>query len=287
MLRTRIWMGAILIALAAAMLVLDQPYASYFPFLLLFILILSAAACLEMHLLLGSERSPPLWFSFASLLAIALSNWPAHLWLRGVDPWFLILAALTGVVLSSFLVEMARFRRPDSSVVRIAISVWMAAYLGLLPSFLIQLRWLEGADSVFSSCPRGVAALILTIFVPKMCDIGAFFTGRALGRHPMTPVLSPKKTWEGLVGGLATAMAAALIFNRIWPAMPGQDLAALGLGFTVGLAGVYGDLAESLVKRDCMKKDASRMVPGFGGVLDVVDSIIFAAPVAYCWLRWV
>jgi phosphatidate cytidylyltransferase len=283
MLRTRIWMGAILIALAAAMLVLDQPYAPYFPFLLLFILILGAAACLEMYLLLGPERTPPLWFCFASLLAIDLANWPCHLWFPAADPWFVVLTTLTGVVLASFLVEMARFRRPDGAVVRIALSVWIAAYLGLLPSFLIQLRWLEGADP--GLIPRGVAALILTIFVPKMCDIGAFFTGKALGRHPMTPVLSPKKTWEGLVGGLTTAMVAAFVFNRIWPALPGQDLATLGLGLTVGLAGVFGDLAESLIKRDCMKKDASQMVPGFGGVLDVVDSIIFAAPVAYFWLR--
>jgi len=64
-----------------------------------------------------------------------------------------------------------------------------------------------------------------------------------------------------------------------------SDFAALGFGVTVGGAGVLGDLAESLIKRDCQKKDASQVVPGFGGVLDVVDSVLFAAPVAYCWLH--
>ncbi len=68
--------------------------------------------------------------------------------------------------------------------------------------------------------------------------------------------------------------------------LQGGDWAALGFGLTVGLAGVLGDLAESLIKRDCRRKDAADTVPGFGGVLDVIDSILFAAPVAYLWLRW-
>lgn len=285
MLRTRIWMGGILIALAGAMLILDQPYAPYFPFLLLFLLGLTLAACLELNYLLGTDRAPPLWFCLLSLLAIDLANWPTHIWFPKFDAWSGIMAALVGVVLGSFLVEMARFRRPDGAIVRIALSVWIAAYLGLLPSFLVQMRWLQFTSPESFPCPQGVAALILTIFVPKFCDIGAFFAGMTLGRHRMTPLLSPKKTWEGLAGGLLTAMAVAVVFNRIWPVLPGQDWTALGFGLTVGLAGVFGDLAESLIKRDCMKKDASHMVPGFGGVLDVVDSIVFAAPVAYLWLR--
>jgi phosphatidate cytidylyltransferase len=71
--------------------------------------------------------------------------------------------------------------------------------------------------------------------------------------------------------------------NRVHPLL--SDVKAIGLGVTVGIAGVLGDLAESLIKRDCVKKDASRVVPGFGGVLDVVDSVIFSAPVTYWWLK--
>jgi phosphatidate cytidylyltransferase len=279
-------MGTILVLLAAAMLVLDQPFRPYYPFLLLFLVVFVPLACLELLQLLGPERRPSPFFCLPAVLAVVLANWPAWCWPGlQLDPWHSVLAVFTAVVLAAFLVEMATFREPGNSVQRIALAVWVVAYLGLLPCFLAQQRWLPGLEDRESGTSRGVAALALTIFVPKVCDIGAYFTGRFLGRHRMTPVLSPKKTWEGFAGGLAAAALAAVGLNRWLPALRGGDLAALGFGLTVGLAGVLGDLAESLVKRDCRQKDASQLMPGFGGVLDVVDSIVFSAPVAYCWLR--
>jgi phosphatidate cytidylyltransferase len=292
-------MGTLLVLLTTAVLAFDQPYQPFYPFLLLFVLVVTPFACLELLQLLGPERRPDTGFCLAALLAVLLANWPSHVLpalsdgpsflaplarLR-LDPWNSVLAVFTAVVLASFLVEMAAYREPGGSVQRIALTVWIVAYLGLLPSFLVQQRWLEELGTSGGGPARGVAALALTIFVPKVCDIGAFFTGKLLGRHPMTPVLSPKKTWEGFAGGMVAAVLLAVVLNRTMPALRGGDLAALGFGLTVGLAGVLGDLAESLVKRDCGQKDASQLVPGFGGVLDVVDSILFAAPVAYCWLR--
>jgi phosphatidate cytidylyltransferase len=298
MLRTRILVGAVLVVLATAMLVFDQPFQPFFPFLLLCVLVLALVSCAELLQLLGPQRRMHPWFCLVALLAVFLANWPAHIlpaltgWRLGsfalddvkLDPWNNILAAFTGVVLAAFLVEMARYERPDGAAPRIALTIWIIAYLGLLPSFLIQMRWLKEMGETPGLVSRGVAALILTIFIPKIGDIGAFFTGLLFGRHQMTPVLSPKKTWEGFAGGMVAAVAGAVLLNRQWPALNGDGL-AVGFGLTVGLAGVLGDLAESLVKRDCRQKDASQMVPGFGGVLDVVDSIIFAAPVAYCWFR--
>jgi phosphatidate cytidylyltransferase len=186
------------------------------------------------------------------------------------------------LTLAAFLVEMAIFHEPGNSVARIALTLWVATYLGLLPSFLAQLRWLKGDD------PRyGTMALALAIFVPKVCDIGAYFTGRLLGRHSMTPVLSPKKTWEGAVGGLAAAAGTTIALDRLAPVhWLHEDVPlAVAFGITVGISAMLGDLAESLIKRDCGRKDASQVVPGFGGILDVVDSVIFAAPVVYLWLR--
>jgi phosphatidate cytidylyltransferase len=298
MLRTRILVGAVLVVLATAMLVFDQPFQPFFPFLLLFVLVLGLLAAGELLQLLGPARRMHPWFCLVALLTVLLANWPEHIlpkltgWPFGslgldrlkLDSWNSLLAVFTAVVLAAFLVEMARYERPDGAVPRIALTIWIIAYLGLLPSFLIQMRWLGD-----SSGTKGVAALTLTIFVPKIGDIGAFFTGLLFGRHKMTPVLSPKKTWEGFSGGMVAAMIGAVLLNRLWAEPAHQalsgDVVAMGFGLTVGLAGVLGDLAESLVKRDCMQKDASQMVPGFGGVLDVVDSIIFAAPVAYCWFR--
>jgi phosphatidate cytidylyltransferase len=129
---------------------------------------------------------------------------------------------------------------------------------------------------------EGAVALALAIFVPKMCDTGAYFTGRLFGRHKMAPVLSPKKTWEGAAGGIGLAVVTAVALDQLGPSLSGIA-AEVGFGVTVGAMGMLGDLAESLIKRDCQRKDASQIMPGFGGVLDVVDSIVFAAPVAYWW----
>src|SRR5205823_11647324 len=93
-----------------------------------------------------------------------------------------------------------------------------------------------------------------------------------------------KKTWEGAAGGLVVAVLVALGLNSLGPVIHGGIPEVIVFGLSVGVMGMLGDLAESLIKRDCERKDASQIVPGFGGVLDVVDSIILAAPVAYLWL---
>jgi phosphatidate cytidylyltransferase len=202
----------------------------------------------------------------------------------GRDPWHWIVGAFTTVLLAVFLVEMTHYREPGRSAGRIGLTLLLAAYLGLLPCFLAQLRWPPDAD--LGRAPRaGTLSLALAVFVPKCSDIGAYFTGRFLGRHPMAPVLSPKKTWEGAAGGLAASVAAAVGIDRLGPVLLHGLWTEIGFGLTVGAAGMLGDLAESLLKRDFQHKDASHVVPGFGGVLDVVDSIVFAAPVSYCWLR--
>jgi phosphatidate cytidylyltransferase len=100
----------------------------------------------------------------------------------------------------------------------------------------------------------------------------------------MTPLLSPKKTWEGAAGGLLASIAAAIAINRLGPAL-NYGLMEIAFGISVGLAALLGDLAESLIKRDSGQKDASQVVPGFGGILDIVDSVIFSAPVSYWWLK--
>jgi phosphatidate cytidylyltransferase len=283
MLRTRLWMGACLIALAVAMLVADRGNGPWYPFLFLFFTVVGAGATVELLNLLPGEIRPARGPCLAGVLAIILANWPAHV---GYDSFGssleLVLGVFAAALLGTFLYEMFRFRVPGGAIVRIAVAVWIFAYLGVLPSFLAQLRWTSSTAD--TSHDRGAAALGMAIFIPKMCDIGAYFTGRIVGRHRITPVLSPGKTAEGFVGGLLLSAICAFAINRQVHVLA-TDIRALEFGLTVGLAGIYGDLAESLIKRDSKHKDAGNVVPGFGGILDVIDSIVFAAPVAYWWLR--
>src|SRR6516162_2009934 len=210
MLRTRLWMGAVLIGLASGVLAVDQYLGPWYPFLFIFILALALAACHELLQLLGPALRLPGWLCYASVAAVVAANWPAHL-LGNSFAWLWIVGTFATVVLSSFLVEMATFREPGGSVLRIALTIFTAAYLGLLSSFLVQLRW--PASGGPEDVKRCTVALALTIFVPKCCDIGAYFIGRIFGWHRMTPTLSPKKTWEGLAGGLLVAALAALGIN--------------------------------------------------------------------------
>jgi phosphatidate cytidylyltransferase len=274
MLSHRLWMGALLILLAAAVLFFD--IAPTYPFLLALIMVLGVAAVTELHSLLLPTLRPPLWLCLVGTLALLLANWVGEpRWnLPGFpDSGRMTAGILTAAVMAAFVAEMIAFREPGGSVPRIAIACWIILYLGYLPGFLVHLRFRD----------NGLAYLALAIFVPKCCDIGAYATGRLLGRHRMAPVLSPSKTYEGLVGGLVLAIVAAVVPNQ-WRQAGLSDASAVGFGLTVGAAGVLGDLAESLIKRDCRQKDASHIVPGFGGVLDVIDSVIFAAPVAFFWI---
>jgi phosphatidate cytidylyltransferase len=123
-----------------------------------------------------------------------------------------------------------------------------------------------------------------------MSDVGAYTVGRLIGRHKMAPVLSPGKTWEGVAGGLGfSCLGAWVTFTWLVPAMTGEAPTPAAwrwivYGLLVGGTGIVGDLAESLIKRDVGRKDSSTWMPGFGGVLDLLDSILIAAPIAYlCW----
>ena len=278
MLKTRLWMGAILIALTIGMLVAD-PYLPWFPFLFLFVVGLSLAGCHELVNLLGPQRVPQRIVCYLGIVVFALSNWLANTPTFHAHFWTLLIGILAGFLLLVFLYEMTTFTSPGRSVERMAVTWLIVGYLGLLPCFFAQIRWIS-PDHHDNS-----VRLALAVFVPKCCDIGAYCAGRLLGRHKMTPVLSPKKTWEGAVGGLIAGVLAAVAIDQFGSAkVLGHDWRwEIGFGLTVGVAGMLGDLAESLIKRDCQIKDASAAVPGFGGVLDVVDAIIFSAPVSYLW----
>lgn len=276
--RTRIIVGSLLTLLAAGVFYGDHVLGWPYPFLLAVSAIFGAIAAHELVSLIPPQRRPNWALAMAGTLSLLLLNWIAvHI---NVSHWPLIVGGLTAVMVLAFFWEMHIFQVPGESLNRVALTVLCAAYLGLLAGYFVNLRVQQ------QSPIDGTLAMILAIFVPKGCDIGAYFTGSFIGKHKMTPHLSPKKTWEGAAGGLLTAMAVALIVYAYQPIIPGGWMGAAAFGLVVGAMGMLGDLAESLIKRDCGSKDAANLIPGFGGVLDVIDAVLFAAPVVYVWLNY-
>jgi len=198
------------------------------------------------------------------------------------------IAASTLMFIVAFTMLLAALRRAweketQLAIVRMAGTVLTTLYLGGLAWFLMAIRVKHSEH--FS----GSTMLILMILlVVKSTDIGAYFGGRALGRHKLIPWLSPGKTWEGLAFGLATAALVSLGLSRLVyvpERLPWWN--ALLFGAVIGFVGQLGDLLESLMKRDAEVKDSGRLIPGFGGVLDIIDSPVFAAPFAYLWFSLV
>lgn len=278
MIRTRVIVGSVLALAAAGLLAGDRHLDPFFPCLFVCLAFVGVFATRELVSLLPASFRPSRTLVTVGVIIVLASNWYncVHAGPTGRSPWPPVVGAFVCVLVVGFLIEMRRFREPGAAVLRLALLVFAVAYLGLLGSCLAQLRWV--ADPFRSS-----VILALTIFVPKCADIGAFFTGTFLGRRKMTPVLSPKKTWEGFAGGLIASVLVAVGLHAATDVFRHGLVEATLFGLLVGVAGVLGDLAESLIKRDGQQKDAARSIPGFGGVLDVIDSVLFAAPVAYLW----
>lgn len=275
--RTRIVIGNLLAAFTIALLAGDRYLAPWFPILFTALVFIGVVATRELVALFPAEVRPPAAPTVAAVLLVMLANW-VPLFDPSVGRREAVLVAFLAVFMLAVLAEMARYREPGGIVPRLGLVLFAAAYLGLLGSAFAQLRWLS-ADPVRTSWLLGLA-----IFIPKGADTGAYFAGRAFGRHRMTPYLSPKKTWEGLAGGLTWSALTAVGFDLVAGGLFGHGMMeAAAFGVVVGSVGVLGDLAESLVKRDGYAKDAATSIPGFGGLLDVIDSVLFAAPVAYLW----
>jgi phosphatidate cytidylyltransferase len=195
-------------------------------------------------------------------------------------PPFKPIAASTLAFIVVFVMLFAALRRAwgkqtQEAIVHMAGTVLATLYLGGLAWFLLALRVKESDNVV------GTTMIILMILlVVKFTDIGAYFGGKRFGKHKLIFWLSPGKTWEGLFFGMMTAGCVGAICAAF---IPGQLRWWQGLifGIVIGGIGQLGDLLESLMKRDAEVKDSGQSIPGFGGVLDVIDSPLLAAPFAY------
>ena len=192
--------------------------------------------------------------------------------------------AFVAACIVAFITEIASYKTEINAIPRLGLTVLGIFYIGLLIGMLTLLRFID--NDRWQSLP--LISLIVTV---KMGDIGAYTVGRLVGKHRLTKQLSPGKTIEGVVGGTLFSVAGSFFALRILPAWmqlqtPRLDAWQIATyGILMGLAGVLGDLAESLIKRGTGQKDSSGWLPGFGGILDLIDSLLLAGPLSYLfWL---
>lgn len=205
---------------------------------------------------------------------------------------------MTLIIFTIFVRQFPQKNNPQP-LPTIACTLLGLAYVPLLLIFMLNLcfRWTPTAwNEPFSS--TAATLIVYLVLVVKASDIGAYAVGSTLGRHKMFPRISPGKTWEGLAGGFAAGIAASMALywhlHNPDPAVHAAEFGrlsltsghALFLGAFLSAIGVIGDLVESLLKRSAGMKDSGRLFPGMGGILDVLDSLLFAAPALYFYLRW-
>ncbi len=211
------------------------------------------------------------WIGLGGGLLIPLSIYWQFEPTEGWELFFMVLAFLV-----LFILQLRR----DSSqaIVGISTTLFGIFYISWCFSFLMKLRFING-----SGVPDGRWLVALVLLVTKGGDIGAYIIGTLFGRHRFIPKISPSKTWEGAVGGLLFSLIAAVSLKPALPSVPMGHLLALGV--LLGLLGQLGDLSESLIKRDSQVKDSGQILPGMGGILDVIDSLLFTSPICYFYVQ--
>ena len=274
MLRYRLITGPLLILLVVGVVFLDDyieagysELAAAFPkgsVLFLFSAVLCVLIAREISAFakdVGIRTSSTL-SSLAALIAltsIALSTWQC----TAMDASVLLSSGFA-LIFAMTMLTVGISRETNGAIGLLGATLIAAVYGGAMLGFWLLLRAQHSAWFL-------AAALLTT----KSSDIGAYAVGCTIGRHKLIPWLSPKKSWEGLVGGIATSALVAALFAHFW-------FAAI-VGACLGLAGQFGDLCESALKRDAGAKDSGSLLPGMGGVLDVLDSPLLAGPVLW-WL---
>jgi len=291
-LRWRLILGALIIAILASLCWADTHVGRPGIFLLPLAIVLCLLATRELlDIFRAGGRSPVAWATYLGTLLPVLAAGAPIAWAVypqncpvGRVGWLAF--GLAAGLMVALIGEMLRYRQPGSTITNLAASSLSILYLGGLLGFLIQLRLLP--DGGWPTGDRGMIALLSLVVVVKLSDTCQFTFGKLFGRHKLAPAISPGKTWEGALGGVAasvviSSMLLAAVFEKFGSEVDYVSILAYCL--LVCIAGIVGDLAESMLKRDAGVKDSSQWLPGLGGILDLLDSLLIAAPVAYfCWV---
>jgi phosphatidate cytidylyltransferase len=269
---TRVWSGAVLIAIAVAVVWLAPAWLFFLVAQVLLVL-----AFLEYARIAGAAGfGVPRVVACAATIATSIGI-SSTMWIEGSvvgSATLLDVAVMSGfVVLASM--TLTAWRGERDVVARVGAAVLPMLYLGLPIGALVSLRAVHGRAALF--------LLMLTVMVS---DTAQYYTGRAFGKRKLAPTISPGKTVEGAVGGFVFGGVLMAVVGAWWlPETPVALRAALGA--TIVALGIAGDLFESMLKRSANLKDSSTLIPGHGGVLDRIDALLFAAPVYYIVLKYV
>ena len=270
MLKNRIVTSAWAIPLLGVIIWFGDPYFT------ILIAVVGLLAAMEFYRLTKGLKAQPLTIFGViwTILLIVIRNPTIHSWLAShIDVELLIPTIITFGMAVSLILLLTR----KTKLGAFTDWAWTFAgilYIGLLLSYLVTLRGLD----------NGRSWVFLAIFATFGSDSAAYFVGKAIGKRKLAPDISPKKTWEGAIGGLVGAAAVSLLFLLPTPVQLTAFLnwwQLIIVGLLVSVFGQLGDLVESLFKRNAGVKDSGNVFPGHGGMLDRMDSIVFAAVVVY------
>jgi len=252
-----------------------DPYA--YPFFLILASILIGGAVIEYYQIAAAKGYKPLrWVGLFGSIAFIIASY-----LATTEAKHLMLPEITvgAILMVSFGYY---FMRGSSPLINLAITMFGIAYLTIPLSFAIRINYFFLPDGA----QDGRIWLLYLLIVTKITDTGAYFAGKKWGRHKLAPMISPNKTWEGAFGGLVSAVVTSILFASLFPdhLFYLSALNGLWLGAAISIVAQYGDLAESLLKRDGGVKDSSAL-PGLGGLLDIADSLVFTCPLVYIYLK--
>lgn len=292
MLGWRIGISVILVPILIGIFVLDHRAGEAAPYLFGLSLLLVWRASYEFADLLKTRSFSPSFplIGCCSTLIVA-ATWLPHCvphvvardddvtLLRMLDCFDLPMLVFSLSILAAFLRGAIRYREPGSTMESLGADILGIAYLGVLIGVTTQLRWVAGVQA-------GYLVLASLVIGAKCGDIGGYTLGRLFGKKKLVPTLSPGKTWMGAFGALLGSSVAVTAWLHFAPGCffdegtPCNLVWSLVYGAIIGVVGLVGDLAESLIKRDVGKKDSAILMPGFGGLLDLLDSVLYAGPVA-------
>jgi phosphatidate cytidylyltransferase len=249
--------------------------------ILILLLVILPIGVIELATLFTAEKVRP----YLSISCIGCSLLSIHGFATQFDRFKTIstssLALIIVFVMLFSALRRAWIKQSQDAILRMAGTVLATLYLGGLAWFILALRVKHSRNPMHFNGSTSV--ILMMLLIVKATDIGAYFGGKKFGRTKLIPWLSPGKTWEGLACGLLTSAVLAIVWSHYLNPST-YTLAwwkAFLFGVIIGGVGQLGDLLESLMKRDAEVKDSGHLVPGFGGILDIIDSPLLAAPFAY------